>query len=308
MLCPYCLQSTSGNKCQNKGCERDIPALYVQRQSKMFARPPAVLSIVGFRGHGKTVYLTSLLDQMERRLAKVWDKFTREGLDMSVVKNLQKLLADLRGGVLPEGTRRIFPEPSLHTLSDMPHFGTRELIIFDPAGESFEKTEAEMKDYAGFIKYARVVLFIVSPRDLTEPKDNNLNTLLQSYLSGMATMKGKTADQRLIVAYTKADMLREDFKAYADVLNHLQSPDYEGMKNPRKYLDKLARISMQLRAYTTETLGAIAFVRLAEKSFREVAFCAVSALGKPPSKDGRIDTTMEPRGVADPLYWLLKWS
>ena len=59
MLCPYCLENTSPPVCES--CKETLPRLYVGRNGN-----PAILSAVGFSGHGKTVYLAGLLDAMEK--------------------------------------------------------------------------------------------------------------------------------------------------------------------------------------------------------------------------------------------------
>ncbi len=64
MLCPYCLENTSPPVCGS--CKETLPPLYVGRNSN-----PAILSAVGFSGHGKTVYLAMRLcrtQKQDRRL------------------------------------------------------------------------------------------------------------------------------------------------------------------------------------------------------------------------------------------------
>lgn len=53
MLCPYCLRQTVPPTCDN--CKEALHPLYSNRSEN-----PAILSAVGFSGHGKTVYLARL--------------------------------------------------------------------------------------------------------------------------------------------------------------------------------------------------------------------------------------------------------
>ncbi|MBK9233438.1 MAG: hypothetical protein IPO15_21990 [Anaerolineae bacterium] len=217
MLCPYCLQNAFAANCSN--CEKDLPPLYLKRHGGPSGNP-AILSAVGFSGHGKTVYLAALLHTMGRHLTSVWPRFYRQALDMDSVRTVQANLAMLQRGELPPSTRRNFPLPSLHLLAEIPQYNSRHLIIYDPPGEAFNSDEG-IETYAHFVQRARVVLFLVSLVDLDEPKASDLHRLLEIYVLGMAKMKAQTRHQHLIVAYTKADRLQEVFARHPSVLAHL---------------------------------------------------------------------------------------
>ncbi len=303
MLCPYCLENTAGPTCHH--CKESLPPLYARRHGAL-ARPPAILSAVGFSGHGKTVYLAALLHMLEKRLTQIWSKFYRQALDLDSVRTVQQNLALLQKGELPESTRRNFPKPSIHQLTEIPQFGTRDLLIYDPPGEAFNSDEG-IERYAHFVQRARVVVFLVSVVDLEAPKSDDLYRLLNTYVLGMARMRAKTRSQHLIVTFTKADRLIAEFQKYPKVLDHLRNPDHRPMENPRKYSETLRFVSAELAAYTEQELGARSFVHLTRDQFKSVAYCAVSALGSPP-EDGRLSTAIEPRRVADPLIWVLEKS
>jgi len=303
MLCPYCLQDTSGTACQH--CKETLPPLYVQRRG-VFSKGPAILSAVGFSGHGKTVYLASLLYMLEKRLTQVWPKFYRQALDIDGVRTVQDNLKLLQEGNLPESTRRNFPRPNAHLLADIPHYGTRDMLIYDPPGEAFNSDEG-IERYAFFVQRARVILFLVSLVDLEEPKAEDLFRLLNTYVLGMARMKAKTRNQHLVVAYTKADRLIATFGKHPAVLDHLRNADHSAMVNPKKYLDTLKMISADLAVFTEQELEARAFMNLTHDQFKSVVFCAVSALGSPPEGE-HLATAIEPRRVADPLIWVLDKS
>jgi hypothetical protein len=296
MLCPYCLKNTSESTC--KGCGESLPPLYMKN-----ARNLAIFSAVGFSGHGKTVYLAALLHAMEKQLTRTWPKFYRQGLDVEAVKRVQENLQLLRRGDLPESTRRNFPRPSIHLLAEMPQLGTRTLLIYDPPGEAFD-TDEGIERFAHFVQHSPAVVFLVSLCDLQDPPEEDLYRLLNTYVLGMARMGVKTNKQRLVVTYTKADLLTERLQGYPAALGHLGNANLAEMANPRQYLNTLKAVSDQLAAFTENDFEARNFMRLARKEFKSLAFCAVSALGTPP-EDGRLSTVIEPRRVADPLMWVL---
>ena len=302
MLCPYCLQNTpSDGKC--KHCKENLPPMYTS-QHRGLGRRPAVLSAVGFSGHGKTVYLAAMLDAMATQLPKVWTGFFRQGLDDESVTTVKNNLTMLRQGVLPESTRRNFPRPSAHRLNKMPQYRCRDLLIYDPPGEAFER-DIDIERFAHFIKRAKVVLFLVSVHDLDEPKDNHLYRLLEMYNLGMARVRAKTKHQHLIVAYTKADLLIESWEKYPLVREHLNNGAYTQLRNPRKYQHNLKQVSDELLAYTRDSLEAQQFINATQTHFKSVIYCAVSALGHPPDDSGHLTAAMQPRCVLDPLLWVL---
>ena len=211
----------------------------------------------------------------------------------------------LRKGILPESTRRNFPRPSAHRLNKMPQYGHRDLLIYDPPGEAFEK-DIDIERFAHFIKRAKVVLFLVSVNDLDEPKGSHIYRLLEMYNLGMARVKAKTKHQHLIVAYTKADLLVKSWENYPSVYAHLCNNGYTQLDNPRRYRHNLEHISDELFAYTREILEAQEFINATQTHFKSVAYCAVSALGQPPDEAGHLTAAMQPRCVLDPLFWVLE--
>ncbi len=219
---------------------------------------------------------------------------------------MQQNLTLLQQGTLPESTRRNFPRPSIHLLSDIPQFGSRHLLMYDPPGEAFE-TDLGIEKYAHFVQRAKVVLFLVSLPDLPAPQGSELHRLLETYVLGMTRMKAKTRSQHLVVVFTKADRLKAELSRCPTALEHLNTSAPAALGTPKKYLDRLKLISGELAKFTENDLAARSFIRLVQKEFRGVSYCAVSALGSPP-EDGHLTTAMEPRGVVDPLIWVLDKS
>jgi hypothetical protein len=252
------------------------------------------------------VYLAALLHAMERDLTSAWPKFYRQALDMESVRTVQLNLTLLHQGTLPESTRRNFPRPSIHLLADMPVYKTRHLLMYDPPGEAFE-TDLGIEKYAHFVQRAKVVLFLVSLADLPAPQGSELHRLLETYVLAMTRMKAKTRNQHMVVVYTKADRLKPLLSNCPTTLQHLASPTAEALRDMKRYQERLRLISAELARLTETDLVGRSFVRLTQKEFRGASYCAVSALGSPPD-DGHLTAAMEPRGVVDPLIWVLEKS
>src|SRR5436305_5343339 len=109
MRCPFCLnevlnfieeQDASGRPvlvCPEPACrEAGVPLLYAQHYADMPALP---FSIVGLRGHGKTVFLTSLFHEFDE-LGRRWPGFYWASLDEESMREVRHKLGELRAGRL----------------------------------------------------------------------------------------------------------------------------------------------------------------------------------------------------------------
>jgi hypothetical protein len=89
MLCSFCLDDVRFKReemIENSApiylcptCNEQVPALYSQDYRQY---PPVVVSAIGFRQHGKTVYFASLFYTLKKlALARDWPEFFTMGLD-----------------------------------------------------------------------------------------------------------------------------------------------------------------------------------------------------------------------------------
>jgi hypothetical protein len=302
MLCPFCLENTTINHTKCGKCDAPLPVLYVESHNRF--RQPYIVSLVGFSGHGKTVYLASLLYTLQDRLPRIWPGFYRRGLSQEAVDVLYENLKMLQEGTLPESTRRNFPRPNIHELCNIPGEGDRQLLIYDPPGEAFYK-DAAMQEYAGFVKKANVVLFLMSLADMDEPVSHEMSQLLEVYTLGMAGMKAKTHKQDLVVVLTKADLLLDRMRKRPELVEYLRQGEERTIGDTKRYRKTLQRVSDQIADFATSDLGAHAFMSHATREFKSVSFCAMSALGSAPV-DGHLEVGMDPHRVVDPLMWVME--
>ena len=302
MLCPFCLENTSAKRPKCKHCDEELPKLYLSSHRRF--RKPYIVSLVGFSGHGKTVYLASLLYCLQDRLTRVWSGFFRRGLSQEAVDVLYDNLKMLREGTLPESTRRNFPRPNIHELCNIPGEGDRQLLIYDPPGEAFYR-DASIQEYASFVKKAKVVLFLLSLADMDEPVSHEMNQLLEVYTLGMANMKAKKRQQDLVVVYTKADLLLDRLESRPELVSYLRQSEEDTVDNTKEYRKTLRWVSDQLADFTLSDLGARGFMNHAASEFKSVSFCAMSSLGSAPV-DGHLEVGMDPHRVVDPLMWVME--
>jgi hypothetical protein len=302
MLCPYCLIETQASTFACEQCKQVFPPAYVQAQNAKSARPPVIISIVGFSGHGKTVYLASLFHTLERLVPRYWPEFSPLALDQDTLTSMEERHQLLQKGKLPESTRLNFPKPSIHRLSGIPQYGDRTLLLYDPPGEAFNRDEG-IGQYAGFVKRSNCVLFLISLPNLDKPVADGMFKLLNTYILGMSALSVPEQVQHLIVAYTKADEIIGQM-ASPELQQYLRQQGVEKLGNLKEYYRGMEGISKSLEQFTADTLEAHRFLNQARRHFKSVTFTAVSSLGSQP-RNGELEEQIAPRRVLDPLLWVL---
>lgn len=311
MLCPFCLADVAftlerpKNRpaplylCSNPECKQEIPSLYVRDYSSF---PPVVMSAVGFRGHGKTVYFAALFHVFKRSpLARYWPNFltlcpSEEDLE-TVYRNVEML----QEGTLPDATPKNFPRPTMIRIRGLPMQPDCTLLCYDTGGECFEKPR-QLVQYAGFVKRARTAVLLIDLSRLKNPAEE-MHRLLEIYVIGLADLGGRTRDQHLAVVYTKADELGVRLHNWPDLRGYLTEGAVDGLASPRHYMARLHAVSDRLQQFTGAELQGHGFLHLARHSFRSVSFSMVSSLGARPAGN-KLTAEIVPRRVLDPLLWL----
>ncbi|MFC1596923.1 hypothetical protein ACFL5Q_03150 [Planctomycetota bacterium] len=312
MLCPFCLSKAGfeqqvegppGPRCRNADCAELAPALYVQDYRKY---PPVVVSAVGFREHGKTVYFAALFYAMKKlKLAQHWLKFFTMGLTEESLQTVYENVGMLERGELPDANPKNFPRPTIVRVTGVPIQPDATLLCYDTGGECFERPTQLIK-YASFVKRAQTAMFLISVPNLEDPV-REMHRLLETYAVGMSELQTNTKYQHLVVVYTKADMMIDRLARWVNLSSYLREGSMDGMANPQHYMSRLRSVSNDLRDFTGKELGAYEFVNAARQSFRSVEYTIVSALGAEPI--GReLPVQIAPRRVLDPLFWLMEKS
>jgi hypothetical protein len=314
MLCPFHLEDVGFKQSLAEGrhaptyqcptCGEMVPILYVQDYGRY---PPIVVSAIGFRGHGKTVYFAALFYALKKlRLSRHWSRFFTMSLDEDSLDTVYHNVEMLEGGVLPDSTLKNFPRPTVIRLEGVPNFQAHTLLCYDTSGEAFEKAR-EMVQYAGFVRQAKTAMLLLSVPDLDDPP-TEMYKLLNNYVLGMGELGGSTRNQHLVVVYAKADELADRLTGQWDDLHtYLSQGSVDGLAHPEGYMGRMHRVSAQLREFTAKELGADEFLSATSACFRSVTFSMVSALGARPQGQ-RLPVEVAPRRVLDPLLWVMDRS
>ena len=204
--------------CPRDDCAQLIPRLYVEDYRKYPACGCQRYRASGARKNGCPEYacITRFRGWIWAPTGPIFICFPINDASLEVVfENANSLEA----GKLPPPNPKIFPEPTLLQVNSMPYRsdqGKATLLFYDTAGEAFLRTQ-DIGRYAGFVRRAKTVLFLVSIPQLRSAADakngsvanpaGELERLLYSYIQGMADMNADTRDQHLIIVYTCADAL-----------------------------------------------------------------------------------------------------
>lgn len=308
MRCPFCLndvasfleeKDASGRPvlvCPDAACrEAGVPLLYVHEYDQFH---PVPFSIVGLRGHGKSVFVSSLFHEFEK-LGERWPNFYSGPLDEESMREIRQRLVDLAGGRLPEATRSVFPRAHVMRLDSIPRVGGCHLMMFDTSGEAFRDVNGIMA-YGRYVRRSPCVVWLISLEDLGAPEE--LNDFLTVYLQALAEMSTPPGKQELVVVLTKGDLLLKSEKhanlpesARAFLLEHELDPRTDSWQ-------KLEQVSDDLRDWLA-TSGFHQFVNRSQKAFAAVRFSVISAQGTS-DVGGSLEFGLMPRGVLAPLFWL----
>jgi formylglycine-generating enzyme required for sulfatase activity len=129
--------------------------------------------------------------------------------------------------------------------------------------------------------------------------------------------------QHMIVVYTKSDEIKvavPEFERFLErepgLRDYLDQQRPATLADPHAHLRQLADISSLLENFTWSELNAGRFIHVAKDWFASVSYTVVSSLGAAPeenpdekgNKYKRLTVRMSPRGVADPLLYVLAKS
>ncbi len=239
--CPYCLKETTASL-EVKGnntlylcgdCKATIHRDYIEKNAYKNR-----IGLVGFTGHGKTVYLTALF-YLLKYLGRVgiWGDFTWQTLDNNtheiMFNHVKKFEMESK---LPDSTPENFPHPALIKFEDIPLFSRQFLSFYDTAGRVFKETD-KITDMGRFVAYSDVVFFIISIKDCGNSVADSMEEFLNIYLDAVHNRLrvALKESQHLIIVLTKAD----DIQLPQNLSDFLNSGSYRWYtKRIKKHVKK----------------------------------------------------------------------
>jgi hypothetical protein len=287
------------------GCGAKIPAAYVDGYAEY---PPIFCPLGGLPGHGKTVYLFSLLSELARNAAR-----GTGAASLPVGDGIQDVIEWTRmwreEGRLPQGTA-FAPTHSciILRITGQPVMPRFHLVLQDASGEVVED-EVTIRHNGRYLTDAPLAMLFVSLDDLaTEGRTFN-ESVLARYVEATRSLGRPRRTQSLLVVLTKADRLvGED--GLPQEARSLLLGDPDERSDAGVVADRARReaLSWALERWLATQIRFGQAVRNAREEFAEVRYCAVSATGGPPRTaqgDWYLAAGASPRGVLDPLSWLV---
>jgi hypothetical protein len=253
-----------------------------------FSRRERVVAVIGYPGHGKTVFLAGMFWDSFFTLSQSFQDERRPFSVHTVTEEASKVFIGngmiLNKGGLPPPNPRTTPAPATLEFKGVPSANGRnrrrdiQLTFYDMAGESFKSDEVLRKD-APFLPKTDDIIFLFDPtRDDFEESVLSATDLLDRIYRVVPTSKRK----HFIVALSKIDELRARDEWWTKVTNQTWFDFESSLANLSEYvrqMDYLSRPNM-LRSWWTDG------VRQAQNFINGLPpnthFCALSSLGHQP--------------------------
>jgi hypothetical protein len=314
--CPRCLQYIRVNPKANialicKECGFEIPSAYIRNYKQM---PPVFVQLFGLTSAGKTTFLDMLrLYLMD--MDQAWENYFLQPITQLDKDHQTILIMERQRGDMPGSTQkreRNQNEVYILSLTHMPRWGSRFLVLMDHAGEIFDPLYLKMEDIP-FLQHTPVTIFLLSLPDL-EKDGRRVNDLLNSYITSLEAYGVNFARERrqLIIVFSKADTIANLPRELHDYLN--ADTIYMSLRNHRQnlrmgeaeivaYIQQMVRINHITEQWVRSVRGGPAMINMLRDRGITACFTVMSATGHPLA-DG---TEPSPRRVLDPFFWVMEF-
>lgn len=310
IFCPYCLVEHEGNECKKEGGEtKKLPQTYIKAIQRGALIYP--IAVIGYKGCGKTTYLSSLIYALYHKLPHEW--FSILALNQQTIDKIEKnYIPTLRRGNFPPPTARFFEEPLILKLT-IPDKNIikykREviLVIYDTMGGNYESVDT-IKDNFPLIKLIPNLVVLTDLysmcNEATEiSADLKLHSLANKLTLALDELDAPMKKINLIVCFTKTDKFwdmkgaKEDFGP----LSHRPSEPKTDLKSYSK--EEIYKDSEDIQAFIKKKYDN--FFEVIDEHYGGYCFVASSNVGCKPDEQTNTFSNYNPLRVVDPLLWLL---
>jgi hypothetical protein len=277
--------------------------------------PKTSIGFVGFSGHGKTVYISSLFYLLQA-IDSMWENYYFETLDDFTHDIMYKKVPLLKQGKLFSGTPINFPEPAFIRLNNMPYFDNQIVSMYDIGGGVFDDLEL-MTEKGKYLAHSDTIFFIVSLTEEDVVSDWNLKVmaLLDRYLHVVYSRFGikLSKQQNLVFVFSKSDQLianKEQFGISEELVNIYKTGTYDFYTDISKFSVEQIKYNSEVTETWLRSRNCNGFINLAKNNFKKILFTMVSALGEAPVNNELAKKLIptDPKGILAPFFWSLTAS
>jgi hypothetical protein len=275
-----------------------------------------IISVSGCRTSGKTVYHWALLHQLRDRLSRHAPAFSVPMFeDQKSYEQFQRLHNSIvHDHKLPAMTFAVEQkkgkiDPIIVRLLQLRSNGRipqTNLIFYDHAGELIEALSDV--SYLRYLAHSNGIIYLVDPDDGGENARDGLNAIFHQIRAELGLGEAVRLNIPLAVVLSKADK-----RVYPEIYRHKGKdsilPDCKNGSgfwqlplNQRRA--QVSATSATCRWFMNSQLQLHDLIALAENSFHQVRYFAVSALNGASSANVPLAKCPEPVGVEHPLYWI----
>lgn len=324
LLCPMCLKHVSrfetsegadgSSISQCPECKADVPSLYASSSDEF---RPATFSVLGFRSHGKSVFLGSLFHELDSAAVadspKEWPNFSYLALDQAGLEQVRAIQHELEERRLPGSTDRAFFQPTVLRLKNIPRFGSRHLLAYDTSGELLQNHSFLRSHHSGYLSRVPTIMLIVSWKQKQEAERSkiHLDGFITIYRQALAALGTTPRHQDLLVVLSKGDRMLSEPDVPSSVHQFLK-PDAASWEDEHflesgddAHFDLLDTMSQEVELWLEGQRHFAKFVREARDEFKRVEFCVATATGHEPENNALL-YDIAPRGVLSALLWAIR--
>jgi hypothetical protein len=322
LLCPFCMKyhPYSVIECPEKRIK--IPSVYIEDSKR--GVPVVVMLTIGYSGHGKTCFLSSLFYTLYYgNMSEKWPGFSFIGLTMETLNRIHNEYVNiLDHRRLPPKTPIMFPTPLILKFQQFPlkvkNFFKRYfqgitmeqqeliLIFYDIGGGTFDVDEKIKHNVPILVEIGTLIFLISLPQIMKDTQAGisvvqQLHKLMNTIVLAIGAI-GEKKKKNLLICFTMGD---EMWDCRDSQYGQLAIP----LTHPTPYADQMARYfaaccddSDIIGQHIQETYTP--FYNALVNNFRSVRFTTISALGAQPNEAGELERFM-PTNIFDPVLSLL---
>lgn len=272
---------------------------------RAFDVPSMVVGLVGEPSSGKTVYLGTLLEQLDRGRLLPY-------LDFHLDERSQKIRAEVfhdfyTSGAVPFPTSAYQGDAGREAITETAVAGDTEkfyLSFFDASGE--QNSVEDQGRTNKFLYISDVVMHFITPEALTLPRrslnrrdDQRQAWFMTNQWIQTAIRSGEPKRAHAAVIVTKSDDIAP---GALDILEDAREDlNYSGELSLLRAVQVIEEDSRYIRDFLRSLDGGLPLSIRFEEAYRSVSYHLVSATGEPADPQTRSFRNRRPQRVLDPL-------